>query len=302
MPSFRAASGIEWYYEIKGEGEYLLFLHGWGVDGGIWRRQREYFSLSFRVICVDWPGHGQSSWRKVSLKQLALDLKELLGHLQVNRLSVVASSMGGLLALRLYQLIDSKIRRMIFVGSIPKFARSRDNPCGLDGERIAKLTSQLEGAYPAMVHIFFRSLFTRYERQSSYYHDLQKLRERDPLPRKQALVEYLDILAKEDLRKTLQGIKAPIFYMSGADDEICTKEAVMSLQKLLPRARFHFFKRCGHYPFVSEPNEFNKVLKKFLDADDAPRLGGAGINANLKNKKIGTRINTNKTNYTNKIF
>jgi small subunit ribosomal protein S10 len=35
MPHIKGHSGINWFYEIEGEGETLVFFHGWGVDTAV---------------------------------------------------------------------------------------------------------------------------------------------------------------------------------------------------------------------------------------------------------------------------
>lgn len=265
MPHLKASSSIDWHYEVDGEGEVLLFIHGWGVDKRIWRQQSKFFSDYYRVIGIDLPGHGMSGWQKVPFKQMALDVKEILDYLNVRELSIVGSSFGGLLAFQFYELFPSMIKRMVFVGSMPKFSKSPDFPYGLDVAQMRKLNSQLDVAYPSVVNIFFRSLFTIEERESRRFKWLQKFRQNDEVPIKQALVEYLDILESEDLRHVLPAVKIPMLFINGREDTICCSKTVDYLQKVSPHSSFFFFEKCGHFPFLSKPHEFNDVLKSFLE-------------------------------------
>lgn len=266
MPYLKAPSGVIWNFDCEGEGEDLLFLHGWGVDSRIWRQQSKFFSLSYRVILADLPGHGKSSWLKISLEKMANDLDAILRILAVDRLTVIGSSLGGMLGLKYVELFPEKLKRIVFVGSMPRFAASADYPYGLDVERIRKLSSQLHSDYPSIVDIFFRSLFTQQERKSRRFRWLNKFRQEDKniSPLKPALVQYLDILEEEDLREVLRGLKIPLQFINGSDDTICNQETLSYLRQLKPHARFDIFQECGHFPFLSKPHEFNKVLGDFL--------------------------------------
>lgn len=264
MPHLKTNSGIDWHYEVEGSGEPLLFLHGWGVDQRIWRQQTKFFSQFYHVVAVDLPGHGQSSYQKVSLEDMAHDVAFILEHLKITTISVIGSSLGGLLALKIYELFPSKVRRLVFVGSMPKFSRSPDYPHGLDVGRMRKLGSQLNNDYPSIVNVFFRSLFTKEERQTRRYKWMQKFRQNIELPMQQALAEYLDILESEDLREVLKKVHVPMQFINGTDDEICTKETVAFIQQSVPHSRFDFFDQCGHFPFLSKPHEFNQLLEEFL--------------------------------------
>lgn len=265
MPHIQGESGIDWHYDLEGEGEILLFLHGWGVDKRIWRQQTKHFSQMYKVLSIDLPGHGKSSWVKTSLEVMAKDMQSILVHLQLQDITVVCSSLGGLFALKLYGEHSEEFKRLIFVGSMPKFSKSEDYPYGLDVAKMRKLTEQLELSYPEIVNIFFRSLFTKEERQTRRYKWLQKFRQRTDVPLKGALVEYLDILEHEDLRDILKSVTCPMQFIKGTDDEICDRKTIEFLQEFVPKARFDLFDKCGHFPFLSKPYLFNKVLTNFLE-------------------------------------
>jgi len=264
MPHIKAHSGINWHYDVEGKGEHLLFLHGWGVDKRIWRQQSKFFAQYYRIMTIDLPGHGKSGWKKISLGVMVKDLKAILQTLEFDHVSIVGSSLGGLVALKLYDLYPKGIKRLVFVGSMPKFSRSADYPHGLDVGKMRKLGGQLDTDYPSIVNVFFRSLFTREERRSRRFKWLQKFRQSDGVPMRQALVEYLDILEQEDLREVLKKVRVPVQFINGRDDEICNKEMVAFLKKVRPESRFDFFEQCGHFPFLSKPYEFNQAVEEFL--------------------------------------
>ena len=264
MSYITTQSGISWHYDCEGNGEPLIFLHGWGVDSRIWRQQTKFFSQFFQVLTIDLPGHGQSTWQKVPLAQMASDLKYILESLRLKHLTIVGSSLGGLFALKLYELFPQNIKRIIFVGSMPKFAKSQDYPYGLDLDQLRKLNRQLQTNYPSIINIFFHSLFTREERESRRFKWLQKFRRNDEAPIKEALAEYLDILEEEDLTEVLRSIQLPLQFINGKEDYICNRQTVAFLKTLTPRSRFDDFDQCGHFPFLSKPYEFNKILLEFL--------------------------------------
>ncbi len=234
------------------------------MDRRVWRQQVKFFSQSYQVLTVDLPGHGKSEWQKVSLAQMASDLKDILKFLRLERLTVIGSSLGGLLALKLYELSAQNIKKIIFVGSMPRFAKSEDYPFGLDIDQIRKLNRQLKTSYPSIINIFFRSLFTKEERESRRFKWLEKFRRSDEAPIKEALVEYLDILEEEDLTEVLKNIRLPLQFINGREDYICNRQTVAFLKTLVPQARFDHFDHCGHFPFLSKPYEFNEVLNHFL--------------------------------------
>lgn len=264
MPHLKSTSGIDWHYDVAGEGAHLLFIHGWGVDKKIWRQQLKFFSKYYRVMTIDLPGHGKSSWTKIGLDEMVRDIRFLLEKTGFSDVTMIGSSLGGLVALKFYELYPSRVQRLIFVGSVPKFSKTKDYPHGLDIAKMRKLGGQLKSDYPSIVNIFFRSLFTRDERQTRRFKWIQKFRRTDQVPMKKALMEYLDIMEKEDLREVMKSIKVPVQFINGREDEICNKDTVVFLQQLSPDSRFDFFEKCGHFPFLSKPYEFNQIMEEFL--------------------------------------
>ncbi len=265
MPQYKGKSTIQWNYDHLGEGKTLLFIHGWGVDRRIWRQQTKYFSQKWNVLSIDLPGHGDSTWQKISLEEMVRDLDGLIKYLEIDEIITVGSSLGGLFSLKLFELFDEKITKMVFVGSMPKFAKSQNYPYGLDTKKMRKLSSQLTTAYPSIVNVFFRSLFTKEERSSRRFKWMQKFRRTDNVPIKDALAEYLDILEQEDLRDVLKKIDLPLQFINGTHDQICCRGAVKLIKELAPNAQYDDFQNCGHFPFLSKPREFNIVLEKFLN-------------------------------------
>ena len=173
-------------------------------------------------------------------------------------------SVGGWVAIKFYEVYPDNIKRLVFVGAMPKFAKSKEYPHGLDIEKMRKLEGQVESAYPNIINIFFRSLFTKEERETRRFKWMQIFRKRAEAPIKQALIEYLDVLEREDLRHVLMRIKIPIQFINGKEDEICTRDTVKFLKTMAPHARFDDFDKCGHFPFLSKPYEFNQRVEEFL--------------------------------------
>jgi pimeloyl-[acyl-carrier protein] methyl ester esterase len=264
MYYLNAEKSIRWHYTEHGEGDPLLFFHGWGVDGQVWRQQRKYFSKKYRVLTVDLPGHGKSEGQAMTLAQMAGDLRDLMDHLGLQDVRVVGSSFGGLLAIKMVGLYPQRFKCLILVGSQPKFSWAQDYPYGLGQGQIQKLSLQLCSDYPAIVDIFFRSLFTRQERVSRRFHWVQIFRRHQRYPDQEALLGYLAILADTDLRLTFAKISLPVQFINGTEDMICPRESYLTLAAVMPQARFDWLEGCGHFPFLSRPREFNGMLEGFL--------------------------------------
>jgi pimeloyl-ACP methyl ester carboxylesterase len=95
---FAAINGLEMYYEVHGEGEPLVLLHGFFRTGQFWRAYLPFFVEHFQVITPDLRGHGRSTnpLNEFTHRQSALDIAALLDHLGIERFKAAGFSSGGM--------------------------------------------------------------------------------------------------------------------------------------------------------------------------------------------------------------
>ena len=256
--------GLNWHYDVSGDGEAILFIHGFGVSSSLWVGQVEYFKPGYKVITIDLPGHGQSAWQPVGLADMAADLNFILKEIGVDQVNIVASSFGGLVGLYLLKAAPWRVQRMSFVGSLPKFARTSEYPAGLDIARIRNLSQQFDGDYQSMLDIFFRSLFSKNDREGERFKWIKQFHKSDVVPNREALKTFLDILEQEDARDMIANINCRVQFLNGTDDYIVPMSVMQWMEEMLPFANFDYFQGVGHFPFLIKPKEFNELLEGFL--------------------------------------
>ena len=112
--------GIEMYYEIIGEGEPLILLHGWSQSGQTWSGVADDFAKHFQVIIPDLRGHGATdnpSREYFTMKQVALDVYALLDHLKIDSFRAMGISMGGATLLHMATQQPNRIDSMVLIGA-----------------------------------------------------------------------------------------------------------------------------------------------------------------------------------------
>jgi pimeloyl-ACP methyl ester carboxylesterase len=114
-------NGIEMYYEIIGEGEPLILLHGALLHtGDTWKNVADDFAKNFQVIVPDLRGHGatmQPSGEYFTTKQIAFDVFGLLDHLDIDSFSAMGISMGGVTLLHMATQQPDRIDSMVLIGT-----------------------------------------------------------------------------------------------------------------------------------------------------------------------------------------
>lgn len=111
--------GLRYYYEIHGEGEPLLLLHGGLGSIGMFGPVLPAFAASRRVIAVDLQGHGRTGLgeRPIRMPEIADDLATLLEALGIRRVDVLGYSFGGGVAFRLALQHPELVRRAALVSA-----------------------------------------------------------------------------------------------------------------------------------------------------------------------------------------
>ena len=92
--------GTKQYYEVYGQGEPLVLIHGNGGNIAYMKPQIEFFAKKYKVIVMDCRGRGKSELGKDSLTytQMAKDIVGILNYLHLDSTYVVGRSDGGILA------------------------------------------------------------------------------------------------------------------------------------------------------------------------------------------------------------
>ncbi len=133
---------IELYYEDHGSGPVVVLLHGWPVDSRSWEPQlHPLLQAGYRVVTYDRRGFGRSSRPTTGydFDTLAADLAAVLDHLDLRDVALVGFSLGtGELARYVGVHGTDRVASCVVIESLaPSFAKSDDNPWGVDPAGVA---------------------------------------------------------------------------------------------------------------------------------------------------------------------
>jgi pimeloyl-ACP methyl ester carboxylesterase len=119
ITGYISANGIGYYYEIRGEGEPLLLLHGGLGSIDMFRPVLPILAESRQIIGIDLHGHGRTELgdRPISYVDMGDDMAAVLKELGYDRVDVMGYSMGGGVALRLAIQHPEIVRRLVSVSA-----------------------------------------------------------------------------------------------------------------------------------------------------------------------------------------
>ena len=109
----RAARWIILNHIIEGEGQDIIFLHGWGGSIDSFRGVFDVFSKKYRCTAVDFYGFGASELpRALNLSDYADGVRELIELYSMRDVILVGHSFGGRVAI--YEAARSSNIRVLF--------------------------------------------------------------------------------------------------------------------------------------------------------------------------------------------
>jgi pimeloyl-ACP methyl ester carboxylesterase len=116
-------NGATLHYDTHGDGEPLLWLHGFMGAGADWKYIFPEPPPGFRLIAPDLRGHGQSTnpAGTFTFRQAALDTLALLRHLGIHQVPALGLSGGGITLLHMATIDPAALRAMVLVSAPPYF-------------------------------------------------------------------------------------------------------------------------------------------------------------------------------------
>src|SRR5882724_5696096 len=105
------------HYRVDGDGNPIVFLHGFGLDARMWDGEVESFAPEHAVVRYDLRGFGRSSLPTAPFTHVA-DLRTLMEQLGLARAHVVGLSMGGGVAIDFALTPPEMVRSLVLVDTI----------------------------------------------------------------------------------------------------------------------------------------------------------------------------------------
>lgn len=136
MGTITTRDGTRIYYKDWGSGSPVIFSHGWPLSGDAWESQMLFLaSNGFRCIAHDRRGHGRSDqpWDGNDMDHYADDLADLIGALDLKKVSLVGHSTGGgEVARYIGRHGTGRVNKAVLVGAVPPLMVKTDqNPGGI---------------------------------------------------------------------------------------------------------------------------------------------------------------------------
>ena len=114
-----AANGLSYYYEIHGQGEPLLLLHGGLMSIDMFGQAIPKLAETRQVIAVDLHGHGRTALgtREISLVDQGHDMETIVKQLGFSQVDVVGYSFGAGVGFQFAAQHPASVRKLVIVSA-----------------------------------------------------------------------------------------------------------------------------------------------------------------------------------------
>jgi pimeloyl-ACP methyl ester carboxylesterase len=239
-----------------GSGPALLYLHG-GGDLGTWMPVLSELAQRYTVYRPDHPGFNESDDRPdiESIHDLAFFYLDLLDALEVERVIVVGSSLGGWLAADLATIEPARLSGLILV-----------NAAGVRADVPTPDMFTLSAVELADL------VFHNPELRSAEVADAEAIEEDPPRLERYlrnristAHLGWNPYLHDHKLPGRLHRIDAPTLILWGGEDRLFPVGYARRWAELLPHAELSILANAGHLPLVEQPAAALDAIWTFLD-------------------------------------
>jgi len=235
-----AVNGIKLYYEIYGEGQPLVLIHGGGSTiQSNFEKVIPMFAKNRKVIAVELQAHGRTSDRDtgVTFEQDADDVAALLKHLNITKADFLGFSNGGTTTMQIAIRHPQVVNKIILASALAK--RSGVPPQFWDFMKQASLDNM-----PA-------PLKEAYLKVSPSQKGLQAMHDKDA----QRMVVFKDIADE-----SITAIKAPTLIIIG-DKDVITPEHALQLHRLIANSELAIIPG-GHGEYLGEVTTLTPQTKE----------------------------------------
>jgi 3-oxoadipate enol-lactonase len=265
-------SGCRLYYEVTGAGPPVVFAHGLGGNHLSWWQQVPHFAG--RYTCVTFAHRGFAPSSEIpggpDPADYAGDLAALIDHLALDRVFLLAQSMGGWACLEYALSNPERVRGLVLAstaGAIARRATLLRDPAALDAwvARAAAARSQMQrdGVQPAAgarmareqpaLHFLYRSI----DAMAGAKLDKEGLRAR---------MIALQIRPPDDLAR----LATPTLFITGEEDVVFPPMLAPALAALMPNAQVEQVAAAGHSVYFERACVFNRSVEEFFAKLGAP--------------------------------
>lgn len=276
-PRTAVLHGQELSFVDSGTGPTVLVVHGILGSQQQWSRLVDLMDDDHRVVAPDLFGHGESAkpMGDYSLSAHAATLRDLLDHLDVERVSLVGHSLGGGIAMQFFYLFPERVERLVLVSSgglgreVNLALRAATLPGAAQVLGVVASTPVLSGV-EALGNAAARAGWRPGADVTAIWRGFRSLSQRESRQAFLATTRAVIDVGGQTISAHghIEGeLPVPALIVWGSKDHMIPASHATDALEVAPEVRVEIFEGAGHFPHLEEPDRFATLLREFVAAD-----------------------------------
>lgn len=234
----------------------LLIIPGWGLGSGLCQPLAKVLQSHFRVSVLTLPGYDGCPVLENT------DLASLAAHCQA---SIPASglvfgwSLGGMLALQMALDYPQSMRKLVCLGSNPRFVADNDWP-GVDSDILAQMQANVLKQPNKALPRFVAAQSVGHPNPRQQLKSIMACVEQQIPPHPVALKQGLEILAMADLRVALQKLICPCDLLLAEQDTLVPVSLADKVAALSPHIHPIILNNTSHSCLWDQPEAVAQAI------------------------------------------
>jgi 3-oxoadipate enol-lactonase len=261
-------NGFDIHYDVHGEGEPLLCIHGLGCDRRAWALQIGPFSERFKTVLFDNRDVGQTSLatRDYTTADMAEDVLALADHLGLGAFHLLGVSLGGMVAQHVALSAPERVRTLTLAlthGGVGRAGQVRGRLLGSYARHLPLADRVDNLLYLCYTEAFFEN--------EAVYEQVRALLLADPYPQPpEAFARQAAAGAHHDVRDRLGELEMPVHVIGAQRDLMIPAWKSEELASLIAGAKLTIIERQGHGLMWEAADRFNSAVTEFLTETAKP--------------------------------
>jgi len=255
--------GVRIAYEVRGEGEPLVLVHGLAYDRAGWGRLPELLAERFRVILLDNRGVGESDAPAgpYTVAQMAADVVAVLDDAGIARTNLFGVSLGGYIAQEVALDYPEHVAKLILASTAPGGPKAVPMP---------QSTQEAFARYPTMEREAGLRMFVENSLGARGVRELPELVEEifqyrlGHAPTVEAWLAQATAGATFDSYDRIGAIGAPTLVIAGGADIVVDPRNAALLGELIRDARVEVVADRGHLLVWEDSERVAELVTEFL--------------------------------------
>jgi pimeloyl-ACP methyl ester carboxylesterase len=250
-------------YEVRGDGEPLVLVHGLAYDRFGWGRLPDLLAERFRVVLPDNRGVGESDAPAgpYTVAEMAADVVAVLDDAGIERTHLFGVSLGGYIAQELALTWPERIDKLILCSAAPG---------GGDAVPMPQATQEVFARYPTMEREAGLRMFVENSLGERGVRELPDLVEEifryrlGHAPTVDAWAAQATAGATYQSYDRVGAITAPTLVLAGGADVVVDPRNAALLGELIPNARVEVVPDRGHLMVWEDSERVAELVTEFL--------------------------------------